>query len=202
LAAPARRPRRRPRRETVPAGITRLLDTLGLPAFVEGRYFDVLAANPLAQVLSPNLRVGYNRLRSVFLDPGEQALFPDWDQVAARHVAASRNSVGTDTDDRRFIELVGELSLESDRFRLLWARQDVLTRQSTPIAMHHPAVGELTVWCEKLAISGAPGQTLVVYHAEPGTPSAEKMSLLATLAGPDPADPAGPARMVARLHPR
>jgi transcriptional regulator with XRE-family HTH domain len=36
--------RRRPRRETVPAGIRQLLDVLGLPAFVEGRYFDVLGA--------------------------------------------------------------------------------------------------------------------------------------------------------------
>lgn len=37
-------------------------------------------------------------------------------------------------------------------------------------------------------VEAAPGQTLVVYHAEPGTPSAERMTLLATLAGPDPAD--------------
>jgi transcriptional regulator with XRE-family HTH domain len=181
LATPARRHRRRPRREAVPASIAQLLDTLGLPAFVEGRYFDVLAANRLAAVLSPNLQVGNNRLRSVFLDPGERALFPDWEQVTARHVAAFRNSVGTDTDDPRFVELVGELSLASDRFRRLWARQDVLTRAGTPIALRHPQVGELTVWCEKLAISGAPGQTLVVYHTEPGTSSAEKMALLATL---------------------
>ena len=182
LAAPARRHRRRPRREAVPTSIAQLLSALGLPAFVEGRYFDVLAANALARVLSPNLQVGRNRLRSVFLDPGEQALFPDWEQVTARHVAAFRNGVGPDTDDPRFVELVGELSLGSERFRRLWARQDVLTRAGTPIAMHHPQVGELAVWCEKLAISGAPGQTLVVYHAQPGTSSAEKMTLLATLA--------------------
>lgn len=188
LAVPARRHRRRPRPETVPTSIRQLLRTLGLPAFVEGRYFDVLAANLLAQVLSPNLQVGHNRLRSVFLDPGEQALFPDWEHVTARHVAAFRNSVGTDTDDPRFVELVGELSLGSERFRRLWARQDVQIRQGTPIAMHHPQVGELTVHCEKLAISGAPGQTLVLYHAEPGTSSAEKLTLLAALA-----EPAGPA---------
>jgi hypothetical protein len=181
LATPARRHRRRPRRETVPISIVQLLDTLGLPGFVEGRYFDVLAANRLAQVLSPNLQVGQNRLRSVFLDPGEQALYPDWEHVTARHVAAFRNSVGTDTDDPRFVELVGELSLHSERFRQLWARQDVLIRQATPIALRHPQVGELTVYCEKLAISGAPGQTLVIYHTEPNTSSAEKFTLLATL---------------------
>jgi transcriptional regulator with XRE-family HTH domain len=183
LAAPARRTRRRARRETVPASVGQLLGTLDLPAFVEGRYFDVLAANRFAQALSPNLQAGRNRLRSVFLDPGEQALFPDWEQVTARHVAAFRRSVGTDTDDPRFVELVGELSLSSERFRQLWARQDVHAREGVPIRLRHPQVGELTVHCEKLAINGAPDQTLVLYHAEPGSSSGERLTLLAALAG-------------------
>src|ERR1700729_1298981 len=48
LAAPQPRQRRRPKRESVPPGVRQLLDVVGLPAFVEGRYFDVLAANRLA----------------------------------------------------------------------------------------------------------------------------------------------------------
>ncbi len=189
LAAPRPRHRRRcPVRERVPASIGQLLAVSNLASFVEGRYFDVLAANRLAQVLSPNVRVGHNRLRSVFLDPAEQALYPDWDEVAARHVAAFRNSVGTDTDDPRFIELVGELSVASERFRQLWARHDVQRREATPIRMRHPQVGDLIVNCDKLAVGGADGLTLVVYHAEPGTSSAEKLTLLGTLASPAPAD--------------
>ena len=39
-----RRARRRPRKETVPAGVLKLLGTVGLPAFVEGRY--VFPPNP------------------------------------------------------------------------------------------------------------------------------------------------------------
>lgn len=191
LAAPARPRRRRARRESVPASIAQLVALLEMPSFLEGRYFDVLAANQLAQALSPNLQVGRNRLRSVFLDPGEKALYPDWEHVTARHVAAFRASVGRDTDDARFVELVGELSLGSSRFRRLWARQDVQTREGMPIALRHPQLGDVTVWCEKLAISGAPGLTLVLYHAEPGTPSAEKMALLASLAlQPRSAEPA------------
>ncbi len=106
-----RRTRRRPRKEIVPPGIGKLIDTLGLPAFVEGRYLDVLAVNRLATALSPRLTVGRNRLRDVFLDPAEQALFPHWERATANLVAGFRESVGTDTDDPRFIELVGELSL-------------------------------------------------------------------------------------------
>src|ERR1039458_3633014 len=63
LAAPQpRHRRRRPRRESVPSGIRQLLDVVGQPAFVEGRYFDVLAANSLAYALSPRLQVRRNGL--------------------------------------------------------------------------------------------------------------------------------------------
>jgi transcriptional regulator with XRE-family HTH domain len=185
LAAPRpRHRRRRPRRETVPTGIRQLLDVVGLPAFVEGRYFDVLAANSLARSLSPNLQVGQNRLRAVFLDPAEKALYPDWDHATARLVAGFRESVGSDVDDPGFVELVGELSLSSEQFRRLWARHDVQSREGMPTRIHHPQVGELTLSREKLAIGGAEGQILVVYHAQPGTISAEKMALLASLASP------------------
>jgi transcriptional regulator with XRE-family HTH domain len=185
LATPRpRRRRRRPRRETVPTGTRQLLDILGLPAFVEGRYFDVLAANSLARSLSPNLQVGQNRLRAVFLDPAEKALYPDWEHATARLVAGFRESVGSDADDPRFVELVGELSLSSERFRRLWARHDVQSREGMPTRIHHPQVGDLTLSREKLAIGGAEGQMLVVYHAQSGTSSAEKMALLASLASP------------------
>src|SRR5882757_5530016 len=184
LAALRPRQQRRPKREAVPAGIRQLLDVIGLPAFVEGRYFDVLAANRLAYALSPNLQVGRNRLRDVFLDPAEQALYPDWPKATAALVAGFRESVGSDTDDPRFIQLVGELSLSSEQFRRLWARHDVQAREGMPARVHHPQVGDLALNREKLAIGGTEGQLLVVYHAQPGTSSAEKLALLASLASP------------------
>jgi transcriptional regulator with XRE-family HTH domain len=175
-----RRPRRRVRRETAPSGIRKLLGTITLPAFVEGRYLDVLAANPLATGLSPRLRTGRNRLRDVFLDPAEQALFPEWDGATAALVAGFRDSVGTDTDDPRFIELVGELSLASARFRKLWARHDVALRSGARVTLDHPQVGELNLNREKLEIGGSAGQMLVIFHADPGTVDAEKLGLLAS----------------------
>ena len=175
-----RQTRRRARKETVPSGIRKLLGSLTLPAFVEGRYFDVLAANPLAAALSPRLTTGQNRLRDVFLDPAELALYPDWEAATAGLVAGFRQSVGTDTDDPRFIELVGELSLASDRFRKLWARHDVQVSEGASVTLDHPQVGELTLNREKLAIGGSGGQLLVVYHADRGTGTAEKLSLLAS----------------------
>ena len=182
LATPRPHRHRRSRRETVPATTRQLLDVIGLPAFVEGRYYDVLAANDLAGALSPGMRVGRNRLTSVFLDPAEQALYADWDQATVALVAAFRESVGTDADDTRRVELVGELSLSSDRFRQLWARHDVRSCDTPETRMRHPQLGDLTLNREKLAVSGAKGQTMVVFHAVPGTADAEKLALLASLA--------------------
>jgi transcriptional regulator with XRE-family HTH domain len=183
-----RRPRRRPRRETVQPGIAKLVAALPLPAFVEGRYFDVLAANALATALSPRLAPGGNRLRDVFLDPAEQSLYPNWERATANLVAGFRQSVGTDTDDPRFIEIVGELSLASPRFRQLWARHDVLGRRGAPVILNHPQVGELQLNREKLDISGTAGQMLVIYHPDAATDNADKLALLASAALP-PAPP-------------
>ncbi|MFE2595057.1 helix-turn-helix domain-containing protein [Streptomyces sp. NPDC059396] len=182
-AAKPRRPRRRPRKETVPPGIAKLVAALPLPALVEGRYFDVLTANALATALSPRLAAGGNRLRDVFLDPAEQALYPDWEDAATGMVAGFRESVGTDTDDPRFIELVGELSLASPRFSELWARHDVEACEGTPKTIDHPQVGALRLNRERLAVAGTTGQTLVVYHPDPGT-NADKLTLLASTVQP------------------
>jgi transcriptional regulator with XRE-family HTH domain len=179
LAADRPRRSRRPRKEILPSGTAALVAMLPLPAFVEGRYLDVLAANPSAGALSPRLVPGGNRLRDVFLDPAEQDLFfPHFEEAAAGLVAGFREAVGTDTGDPRFIELVGELSLASPLFRQLWARHDVRSRGSAVVPFHHPQVGELRLNREKLAVTGTDGMMLVVYHPDPGTDAADKLALL------------------------
>lgn len=177
-AAPRRR-RRRARKETVPPGIVQLVAALPLPAYVEGRRFDVLAVNALATALSPRLTVGANRLRDTFLDPAEQALHPDWENAGAGMVAGFRRSVGADVDDPGVIELVGELSLASPRFSRLWARHDVAGCEGTAKHLDHPQVGRLRLNRERLGVAGTAGQTLVIHHPEPGSDSAEKLALLA-----------------------
>ncbi|MER6223509.1 helix-turn-helix domain-containing protein [Streptomyces sp. 900105755] len=175
-----RRRRRRARKETVPSGVAQLVAALPLPALVEGRYFDVLAVNALATALSPRFSVGANRLRDIFLDPAEQALHPGWEEAGAGMVAGFRSSVGTDADDPRVIELVGELSVASPHFSRLWARHDVASCDGAAKVVDHPRVGRLRLNRERLDVSGAAGQTLVVYHPDPGSSSAEKLALLAS----------------------
>ena len=64
------------------------------PAFVEGRYTDVLAVNSLATALAPYYVVGNNLLRATFLDPMVRQMYDDWEQLTARAVAALRSLAG------------------------------------------------------------------------------------------------------------
>lgn len=48
--------------------------------------------------------------------------------------------------------------------------------------MHHPEVGDLELHREKLIVAGTEGQVLVIYHADPGTTSAQALALLGSIA--------------------
>jgi hypothetical protein len=159
-------------KRAVPKGVLQLLDVMELPAFVEDRMFDVLAANQLATAISPSIRTGENRLRSLFLDEDERALYPDWEQATAGLIASFRASIGSGTDDPRTAQLVGELSLRSEHFRRLWARHDVRGIGGGAARLDHPRLGMLELSREKLPIGDSGGQLLVIYHAAPGSASA------------------------------
>lgn len=185
LVAPAPRRRRRARRrETVPPTVLTLLDSLTQPAFVEGRYFDVLASNALAQALSPAMTVGRNHLRDLLLEPAEQDRFPEWQSMSECLVASLRQAVGSDVDDPRLIELTGELALASPHFRHVWARHEVREQRGAPVTVRHPLVGELTLHRQRLAVDGTDGLRLVVHFAEPGSADADRLSLLASASLP------------------
>ncbi|WP_305785529.1 helix-turn-helix domain-containing protein [Symbioplanes lichenis] len=184
------RKRRDDSAETVPSGVRKMVAALPMPAFVEGRFLDVLLANPLATAVSPRLAEGGNRLLDVFLDPGERDLFTDWELATEGIVAAFRQSVGTRTDHPRCAELVDRLSRESPRFRRIWERHDIGGRQGAVMRFRHPLVGDLRLNREKLIVAEAQHLTVAVYHADPGTADADKLALLT----PVPERPKEPSR--------
>lgn len=175
-----RQRKRRHRRESPPQGALKLLDSLVQPAFIEDRYFDIVASNPLAQALDPRLAVGGNQLKALFLSSDDQDLYPDWHQVTECFVASLRQAVGNDLDDPRFIELTGQLSLASQRFRQLWGRHDVQAQRGTPLRFNHPQVGEMTLNRERLSIEGTDELKLVAYHPDAESDDADKLALLAS----------------------
>lgn len=186
LAHPAALRRRTPRRvEHVQTGIQQLVASWALtPALVHGRLMDVLTANALATALSPIYTPGVNLIRAVFLDPSVRELYEDdWGRIAAGTVASLRALVGPD-DDPGLTQLVGELSVRSEPFRRLWARHDVRARKSGTTVFMHPRVGRLALQFEKLSIADTDGQVLVIYHAKPGSASAQALARLAASAPP------------------
>jgi transcriptional regulator with XRE-family HTH domain len=112
----------------------------------------------------------------------------DWERITADVVAALRLASAEAEDDEEITTLVGEISVKSERFRTLWARHDVRQRAGGGVSrLEHPQVGLLELGYEKLAISGTEDLTLVLYSAEPDSPSARGLALLASLAA-DPVD--------------
>jgi transcriptional regulator with XRE-family HTH domain len=178
LAASRPRQQRHRKPERVPARLHQLLASVQIPAFVEGRAFDVLASNQLAVALSPRLQPGYNRLRSLLLDPEERAFQQDWARSTEGFIAAFRKSIGDDINDPRFVELVGELALSSERFRALWARHDIRSLEGGTTTVNHPVVGELHLHRDKLPVGDL---LLVLYYPDQGSESDEKLRVLASL---------------------
>ncbi|NNN29725.1 helix-turn-helix domain-containing protein [Streptomyces sp. S3(2020)] len=176
------RPGGRTRQEQVSPVLLRMMEGWhNTPAVVLGRCLTVLADNALGRALFAGHTHGGDLLRLVFLDPDARRFYPDWDRVAVNTVAGLRANAGTDVDDPQLIATVGELSLRSEEFRRLWARHDIRQKTHETKRFRHPLVGELTLDYESLTVNSAPGQQLVVYQAESGSPSEEALALLGSL---------------------
>lgn len=195
------RPRRRSTRSTLarPSLQWALAAITDGVAFVRDQRQDLLATNALGRAFySPVIGDGGrtpNLARFQFLDPASRDFYPDWDLFAEMCVAIMRAEAGRDPHDKGLQDLVGELSTRSDVFRRLWGAHDVRTHGAGTKRFHHPVVGELTLAYEELAITAEPGQVLMVYTAEPGSPSAERLRLLASWAAqPSPAAHEGQER--------
>jgi hypothetical protein len=182
----------RPRRRTATKAAARLSLRWAMEAITDGVAFvrdpqqNLLATNALgrafyAPVIGDGGRLP-NLARFQFLDPASRDFYPDWDRFAEMCVGVMRAEAGRDPHDRALQDLVGELSTRSEDFRRLWADHNVRTHGAGTKRFHHPVVGELTLAYEERAITAEPGLVLLVYTAEPGSPSAERLRLLASWA--------------------
>ena len=122
-----------------------------------------------------------NLARYIFLDPGARDFFVDWDAAGSATAALLRAEVGREPRDRALRELVGELSTLSPDFRRQWAEHDVLMRHDGVKRLQHPDVGrmELPFQSLDLPLPGRAVHDLIIYTAEPGTASEDRLKLLA-----------------------
>jgi len=155
-------------------------------AVVRDQRQDLVAANDLGRAFySPLIGDGGrtpNFARFQFLDPASREFYPEWAAMAGMCVAVMRAEAGRDPHDKGIQDLVGELSTRSDVFRTLWAAHNVRNHGAGVKHFRHPVVGDLTLVYEQLSVSADPGQVMLIYTAEPGSPSDERLKLLASWA--------------------
>jgi len=185
LARPKHKAQQTARTQQVRASLRQLLDTLDdVPAYVVGRRAEVLAWNRMAAAVFGDWaklpEAERNWARMVFLWPEYRDLFIDWEQKAIDIVCSLRMEAGCYPEDPRLSALVGELSVKSEDFRRLWAAHDVKEKSHGVKRLHHPLVGEMSLMYESFRLAGDADQSMVVYHAEPGSPSAQALRLLAS----------------------
>jgi transcriptional regulator with XRE-family HTH domain len=182
------RARRRPaQQQRVRPSVQRVLDAItDAPAYVRNGRRDILAANRLGYALYSEMYLDparpVNVVRFVFLNPRARAFFLDWQTAANDIVAILRTEAGRNPYDQGLSELVGELSVRSAEFATRWATHNVRFHRTGLKDIHHPVVGDLHLTFEAMELPADPGLALVVYSAEPGSPSADALHLLASWA--------------------
>ncbi|MHC6220054.1 helix-turn-helix transcriptional regulator [Arthrobacter sp. MMS24-S77] len=187
-ATPSGKTRRRPLQSgTVRPTLQFMLDSITTsPAFIGNGHMDIVAANQLGFALYSEMYRGparpANHSRFIFLDPKARDFYPNWEQAADTNVAILRTQSGRNPFDKRIADLVGELSVRSEEFRTRWAAHNVRRHYAGVKYFHHPVVGELELAYESMDLAEDPGFKLTVYPAVPGSPSDERLRLLASWA--------------------
>jgi transcriptional regulator with XRE-family HTH domain len=177
--------RRRQTPQQVRPSVQRVLDTITeSAAFVRNGRLDILTANRLGYALYSEVFANPERpanlARFVFLDARARDFYVDWDGIADAGVGSLRAEAGRDPFDSELTELVGELSMRSEDFRVRWAAHDVRQYRTGTQQFRHALVGDLTLGYEALELTADIGQTLIVYTAEPDSPSQNALNRLAT----------------------
>ncbi|MFH8470829.1 helix-turn-helix transcriptional regulator [Streptomyces sp. NPDC017991] len=190
-------PARRRIADEIPPSVQWLLDSITLSAaVVTDACQNVVSTNALSRALFAPLLDSHtvkdsNRLniaRYTFFDHGSRSFYADWDAAAGIIVARLRAEAARSPRNTGLGSLVGELSTLSAEFSTLWAAHQVRTHHRGAKAVHHPDVGtvELTYQHLDLYMPAHAVQVLTVYTAEPGSPSEEKIRLLASWSATPP----------------
>lgn len=178
-----RRPARTRRQSEMPPRILQLIESMpDVPTVAITRLGTPVAANPLGKALMPSMFPAdsppMNVARYLFLDPGSQDFFLDWETTAREMVSTLRLIAGNDPTDRALAALVGELATRSEEFRIWWGSHTVRAHTTGTKRINHPVVGELELGYESLSIPGNSEIGLTVYLPEPGTTSADAVTML------------------------
>jgi transcriptional regulator with XRE-family HTH domain len=188
VRALARPPRRSPRpaASTARPELHRMLTLVKAPAIIVNDRFDVLALNPIAQLLFVSASGSRNLARFLFLDPAARDFYVEWDDAAAT-AGQLRTIAAQFPQDSELTALLHDLRTSSAAFRSLWQSEDVEIRTHGAKSFRHAAVGVLTFNYENFTLAGDPRQRLVTFSPEPDSPTEAALHLLTTWSDSRPA---------------
>lgn len=116
--------------------------------------------------------------RMFFLDPLSRDLHRNWDELARIHVAYLRLTAGRFPTDARLAELIGELTMRSDEFAMMWTIGEVADCTVGTMHLQHPTVGAASVDYQVWLQPDSPDHRLEIYT--PNDPSsADALRILA-----------------------
>jgi transcriptional regulator with XRE-family HTH domain len=170
--------------------LLRTLDALSpAPAVVLGRRCEVLAWNPtgaaLDQAVAQRPPQERNVARRIVLEPSARELYPEWEALVQEVADVLRLNTARFPDDAGLAALVEELLAGSRTFVRCWARLDVFEKSFGRKVLDHPLVGRLELTYEAFEIAAGSGEALLVYTAEPDSPTAHAIQELARIAEGD-----------------
>lgn len=174
--------------EHVSPAMLRILDRLqDTPAQVVSALGESLIQTPAARALLGDQTAYRGLARSVvyryFTDDNVRRMYPaeDHPALARSFVAGVRVASVRDGAGSRAAQYVEELLRCSSEFADLWKKHEVAHPQELTKRIVHPQLGVLELQCQGLH-NPVQMHTLVVFTAEPGTPSHAKLAAL----GADP----------------
>jgi MmyB-like transcription regulator ligand binding domain/Helix-turn-helix domain len=146
------------------------------PAFVSDHRLTVLAANPIARVLSPIFDGGTNVLRAMYLDPRAYRMILNVADI--EHVTAgwAKKLAGEDPTDATWTQILDEIAEKRPQFRAAW-ENDTAPAADGDFVLEHPAAGKLDLYFRRFRIEGV-DQFLVTLHAEADSPTHSGLRLL------------------------
>lgn len=171
----------------VSPGMMRIFDRLAdSPAEIVTELGETLQQTSLAAELTGDASGRRGDDRSIgyrwFADPASRDVHPAEDHPFLSRMYASglRTVIARRGPDSRAAHLAERLLATSEEFREVWARHEVGIRPRDVKTYRHPEVGLLTLQCQVLQDPDS-SQNLLVYTAEPGSETAERLRLLAVV---------------------
>lgn len=168
-------------------GLLRIFDRLeDTPAEIVTELGETLRQTRLGVALTGDLTGFRGPARSIgyrwFTSPSMRELYAqeDHDHLSRLWVSSLREVATRRGQGSKAAAIAAELSETNEEFRALWDTHEVGLRPQEVKHFVHPEVGKLELRCQQL-LDPQQSHALLVYTADPGTESHEKLALLSVI---------------------